>query len=71
MALDPRKNRKARIRRIRRENTQVVGRRGERAVRIKIDHQSFNVGYSPMTIVEAKFWRTNIAIALNRFKFGD
>ena len=70
-SLDPRKDRKARIRKIRRINTEAVGPRGERTVRLVIDQQSFNINHSGMTADEANWMRTQLAVALCRFKFGD
>lgn len=66
------RDRKARIRRIRRDNTSIrrSGGPGRNVVRLVLDHQSFDLGY-PMSLRKAKFYQTAIAIALNRFKHGD
>lgn len=68
------RERKARIRRIRRECTEVrrLGR-GQYVVRLKIAHQSFDLGLGtgPTNMRRARWYTTQLAIALNRLKFGD
>ena len=69
----PRNDRKARIRRIRRECTNVrrLGR-GRWRVDLVIDHQSFAIdGGGFESKKRADWFTTQLAIALNRFKFGD
>lgn len=74
--MKPRAERKARIRRIRREYTALrrLGR-GRWEVTLKIDHQSFLLSDGVGRTFESKraaFWMsTALAMALNRFKFGD
>lgn len=76
------RERKARIRRYRRENVEIVPVRmlkGTRftgryhhVLRLKIDHQSFTFDMPrPTTKREARWFATNPAIALHRFKHGD
>lgn len=70
--MHPRLERKARIRRIRRENTETrrVGR-GQYRPRFKVDHQSFTLEFYDCDRKHADWVRTQLAVALNRFKFGD
>lgn len=65
-----RKDRKARIRRIRRENTRTEGYRANRVVVLYLDHQSFAID-GLRTLKHAWWLRTQLAIALCRFKFRD
>lgn len=66
------RDRKARIRRIRRVNTGIRrAGRGKCYPRLVVDHQSFELGYAGLTLAEARWVATMLAIALNRFKFGD
>ena len=71
--MNPHKDRKARVRRIRRENTKVTRLDwGKYRVDIVLAHQSFEVraaGFDSRK--RAEWYTTQIAIALNRFKFGD
>lgn len=71
--MNPKKDRKARIRRIRRENFEIVrAGRGRYTLRVKIDHQSFQIAEMGGHTKEQAWWTaTQAAIALNRFKFGD
>ncbi len=67
------RERKARIRRIRNDNTLIVrAGRGRHTVRLKIDHQQFQIAdMGSYTAREAHWTATMLAIALNRFKHGD
>lgn len=66
------RKRKARIRKLYRDNTEIFGRRGRWTVRLVIDHQSFQIGeMGSYSLREAKHFATNLAIALHRFKYGD
>lgn len=74
--MHPRNERKARIRRIRRENTKrrKFGR-GRHEVTLVIDHQSFLLSDGNDRTFgserAAEWTRTMLAIALNRLKYGD
>lgn len=66
--------RKTRIRRIQRDNTEITKvRRGMYTLRLKVDHQSFTIYESGFyeSQKHARWTATQLAIALNRFKFGD
>lgn len=67
------RKRKARIRKIRRENFKVVtSHYGGNTLSLVIDHQSFQIGdLGAWTKVEARWISTQAAIALHRFKYGD
>jgi hypothetical protein len=72
--LKPERDRKARIRRIRRENFEIIRHsRGCYSMRLKINHQSFQLQESGFfdSRRHAEWTATQAAIALNRFKFGD
>ena len=75
MKLDPKKDRKARIRRIRRKHTNIVRLgRGRYSVDLILDHQSFTIWFGADYATSkrrAEFYATQFSIALNRFKFGD
>lgn len=69
----PRDERKARVRRIRRTCTKItrIGR-GHYRLLLVIDHQSFTIDRGgSFSQKHARWFATNLAIALNRFKFGD
>lgn len=66
------RRRKARIRRIRRENIEIIPHDGKWALRLKLDHQSFHINERyGVTKKKATWTSTQLAIALNRFRFGD
>ncbi len=67
------RKRKARIRKIRRENFVTVSSRlGGTTLRLKVDHQQFQIGdMGSFTKKEARWTSTQLAIALHRFKYGD
>lgn len=73
--LNPKKDRKVRIRRIRRECAKITRLgRGRYSVKLALDHQFFTIWFSSEYATSkrrADFYATQLAIALNRFKFGD
>jgi hypothetical protein len=58
------------IMKIKRENTLMVGSRGRRKVRLKINHQQFELA-EVGSIKEAEWYRVELAIALHRFRDGE
>lgn len=68
------RERKARIRRIRRENFQIIKHaRGSYTMRMKIDNQSFQLNENGFfeSRRRAEWYATQAAVALHRFKHGD
>lgn len=67
------RDRKARLRKIRRENFKVErSGHGRWTLRLVIDHQSLQIGeMGNFTREEARWMSTMAAIALHRFKYGD
>lgn len=66
--------RRTRVQRIMRENFEMTALSlGRNTMRLKIDHQQFEItlGVATMTKAEAKWLRKQMAVALCRFKFGD
>jgi hypothetical protein len=69
------KGRRQRILAIRRDCCPLINHgRGQWSVKLTIDHQAFPVSYGDHHFPNrhtAWHFATNLAIALNRFKFGD